>query len=179
MPNERPTVAQLKDARKKFLIQKNKAGRRGIAFNLSFDQWLNIWMQSGHWLERGCCKGQYVMARPHDQGPYSVNNVEIVKCEANHQDAAPQMRGLVRTAEHKHNLSLAHRGKRLSKAHKQAIGNGVRGKMAGVPKSAEHRHKLSLAMRGKSRPPFTASHRRKLSIAAHKREQQRREANYA
>ena len=59
------------------------AKKRGIAFLLTWEEWLQIWTESGHFHERGCRKGQYVMARFGDKGPYAVGNVKIVPVEQN------------------------------------------------------------------------------------------------
>ena len=68
--------------------QKFGAARRRIDFLLTFGEWLQIWVDSGHLLERGCRKGQYVMARFGDKGPYAVGNVKIVTCNVNNKEAA-------------------------------------------------------------------------------------------
>ncbi len=57
--------------------QRWNALRRGIAFELTFAQWLEIWEQSGQLENRGRRSGQYVMSRNGDQGPYAVGNVSI------------------------------------------------------------------------------------------------------
>lgn len=73
--------------RGRFLNHKRKAKRRGIEFLLTFDQWLAIWTESGHFSERGNSDGDcYVMARDGDQGPYAVGNVSIVSHSANVAD---------------------------------------------------------------------------------------------
>ena len=74
----------------KYNCQKNSAVLRGIDFLLTFDEWLNIWISSGHLDQRGCRTGQYNMSRINDIGPYAVGNVFIQK--------------------HEDNLSQAHRG---------------------------------------------------------------------
>ena len=56
---------------------------RGVLFKLTFAQWFYIWQKSGHWEERGFRKGQYVMARKGDKGPYAVGNVDIVTVTEN------------------------------------------------------------------------------------------------
>lgn len=61
-----------------FRGHRNQAKRRGIEFQLSFAQWLRIWEKSGHLVERGCKRGQYVMARKGDRGPYAVGNIKII-----------------------------------------------------------------------------------------------------
>ena len=63
--------------RHRYFCHKSKAKQRGIEFILSFDDWLNIWEKSGKLNDRGCKKGQYVMSRFNDTGPYSINNVFI------------------------------------------------------------------------------------------------------
>jgi hypothetical protein len=63
--------------REAYNIHRNDAKKRGIRFELTFDQWLKIWQDSGHLGQRGKNRNQYCMARFGDQGPYSVDNVEI------------------------------------------------------------------------------------------------------
>lgn len=63
--------------------QSKDAASRGIDFLLSFQEWLRIWEESGHLDERGCRKGQYVMARYGDKGSYEVGNVRIITVEEN------------------------------------------------------------------------------------------------
>ena len=55
-----------------------------IEFRLTFDQWIDIWLTSGHWHERGNKCGQYVMSRFNDLGHYELDNVEIKTVEENH-----------------------------------------------------------------------------------------------
>lgn len=66
-----------------FMRQKASSKRRGIEWNLSFDEWLTVWIESGELANRGSCKGQFVMARVQDAGPYEVGNVEIKTCSKN------------------------------------------------------------------------------------------------
>jgi hypothetical protein len=61
----------------KYRDHKRGATARGINFLLTFDEWWNIWQQSGYWDKRGCKKGQYCMSRIGDIGPYIVGNVFI------------------------------------------------------------------------------------------------------
>lgn len=62
---------------------KQKAKERGIKMLLTFEEWYQIWLDSGHYHERGRNKGQYVMSRIGDQGNYEVGNVFIQKTEDN------------------------------------------------------------------------------------------------
>ena len=73
----------------KYRTHKNGAKQRNIPFLLTFEEWWNIWDQSGHWEERGPKKGQFVMSRYGDKGPYAVGNVFIQSQRGNHYDAAP------------------------------------------------------------------------------------------
>jgi hypothetical protein len=70
-----------------FNNQKSTAKGRGIPFLLTFDQWWKIWEKSKKWEKRGFKKGQYVMARFGDKGPYAEDNVKIVTSEENHIEA--------------------------------------------------------------------------------------------
>ena len=66
-----------------YAAHKANAKYRGIPFLLTYDQWLEIWLQSGKWDQRGARRGQYVMARPGDKGAYEVGNVVICLAEEN------------------------------------------------------------------------------------------------
>ena len=59
----------------RFLCQRYTAGLRGIKWNLTFQEWWDWWQATGHYHERGCKRGQYVMARPGDIGPYALDNI--------------------------------------------------------------------------------------------------------
>jgi len=54
-----------------------------IQMKMSFEQWLQVWIDSGKYHLRGCRKGCYVMARKDDLGHYEVGNVEIIQTEEN------------------------------------------------------------------------------------------------
>lgn len=56
--------------------QRRNAGARGVGWELTFWQWWTIWLESGHWEQRGRGQG-YVMCRRGDVGPYAVGNVFI------------------------------------------------------------------------------------------------------
>lgn len=162
------------------------AARREIPFLLSFEEWLTIWQDSGHIEERGCHKGQYVMARYGDLGPYEIGNVRIVRVEENHAEAWARVEqkrnhksrmmgntraaGTIRSVEHRDAVRRAqqgntHRkGKVLSAEHRAKIGAGLRGNTntLGHTLSRETRAKMSASRKGKRPSPKT---RRKLSEA--------------
>ena len=54
-----------------------------ILWNLTFEQWIDIWINSGHWDQRGCKLGDYCMTRKNDVGHYEVGNVEIKSISEN------------------------------------------------------------------------------------------------
>lgn len=68
----------LSNLRRAFASQKACAKRRRIGFELTFDEWLAMWESSGKLKQRGCKKGQYVMARFGDKGDYEIGNVKII-----------------------------------------------------------------------------------------------------
>lgn len=108
---------------------KGSAKERGIPFELSYAQWLEIWTQSGHLAERGRQKGQYVMSRFNDEGPYSPGDVEVKTCNEN-------------CAEGKAGHSPL-QGRRLSEQHRRNISKGQMGRYF----SPETRAKISARMR--------------------------------
>jgi hypothetical protein len=67
--------------------QRNNADRRGIAWLFTFATWLAVWRESGLLHMRGRRKGQYVMARFGDVGPYAPHNVCIKPAEENVSEA--------------------------------------------------------------------------------------------
>jgi hypothetical protein len=79
----------MREWEQKYGQHKHRAGRRGIPFELTFEQWLKIWQDSGHLRERGHRQGQYVMARFFGRGSYKIGNVQIILAEDNnHFEAA-------------------------------------------------------------------------------------------
>ena len=68
---------------RKYKEQKYNAKQRGIAFELTFSEWLKIWTDSGKLKWRGIKKYQYVMSRFNDAGPYKFGNVEIITFSKN------------------------------------------------------------------------------------------------
>lgn len=60
--------------------------QRGIGFNFAYEEWLEIWLLSGRWKQRGKEKGQYQMCRFYDEGPYSKNNCYIGTVEENQKE---------------------------------------------------------------------------------------------
>lgn len=73
----------INDAKRKHYIQKACAARRSVGWDITFKEWWSLWRDSEVWDRRGTKKGQYVMARYYDEGPYQIGNVEIIKSEHN------------------------------------------------------------------------------------------------
>ena len=69
----------------KFHQHKANAERKGITFLFTFEEWLDMWLQSGKWEERGRGPDKYCMARHNDIGPYAIWNVSI---QTNKQNSA-------------------------------------------------------------------------------------------
>ena len=57
--------------------QKSNAKQRDVGFNLTFDEWKQIWVDSGEWERRGRGSDKYCMCRIGDSGAYEVGNVFI------------------------------------------------------------------------------------------------------
>ena len=61
-----------------FQVQRWHAiNRRNIEWNLTYEEWLDIWQNSGKMHLRGRGIGKYNMCRIGDTGPYEVGNVYI------------------------------------------------------------------------------------------------------
>lgn len=77
------TASEILKLGKNFRNQKSAARKRGIGWELTFDEWIQVWVDSGHLADRGRHRGQYQMARYGDVGPYSISNVQIKTSSAN------------------------------------------------------------------------------------------------
>lgn len=75
-------------------IQKQNARRRKVEFNLTYEQWLEVWGEKISL--RGVGRGKYCMARNNDQGPYSIDNVRIILFEDNNREQADNGRNSLR-----------------------------------------------------------------------------------
>ena len=104
----RPTVLRLHAVYRK---QKRAAIVRHIEFLLSFREWIEIWAQSSKLSQRGRRRGQYVMARLADRGPYKVGNVRIITNAENIREAHE---GTRHSAESIVKMSLATMGHPVS-----------------------------------------------------------------
>jgi transposase len=76
--------AQMRLAHKRFIQQRCRAHDRAVAWELTLQEWWEIWTLSGQWAARGrSCAESAVMSRRGDIGPYSKGNVYITTLAAN------------------------------------------------------------------------------------------------
>ena len=61
-----------------FSAQRRNSQIRNISWEFSFKEWADLWIESGHWAERGRKKGNFVMGRHGDVGPYCRKNCKII-----------------------------------------------------------------------------------------------------
>lgn len=102
------TEQELKDAHLKYVWQRNNAKRRNIPFPITFDEWMTIWLDSGHWHQRGIKSADdYVMSRIGDTGPYSADNVII---KTNRDNVLEGTKGIKKPPGHGANVSRAQKG---------------------------------------------------------------------
>ena len=71
-------------ARQRYASQKAHAAKRGIAWEMTFDEWCEIW--DGRLHLRGPRKDQLVMCRTQDQGSYRPDNVRLDSPRGNAAD---------------------------------------------------------------------------------------------
>ena len=65
---------------------------------MTFDEWLQVWIDSGKLHLRGSGRGKFCMARKDDLGDYAVGNVEVKANEENSREGKlgrPGMKGRV------------------------------------------------------------------------------------
>lgn len=64
--------------KQKYMANKTSAKQRNIEFRLTFEEWRDWWLATGHFHERGRKRGQYAMARYGDVGPYALGNIQCI-----------------------------------------------------------------------------------------------------
>jgi hypothetical protein len=72
------------ELRQKYAQQRANAAKRGIEFDLTFDEWREIW--GGNFHRRGTGAAQLGMLRTRDEGGYSVGNVRLGTPKENQQE---------------------------------------------------------------------------------------------
>lgn len=77
----------MRKAKQAYFQHRGNAALRDIEFHFTFQEWIEWWEQhlGQDWQKkRGCRRGQYVMARYNDTGPYVLGNVKCILAEDNH-----------------------------------------------------------------------------------------------
>lgn len=67
-----------KKMKRTYNLHRYRAKQREIVWNMTFDEWADIWNNSGKYEQRGNYAGQYVMSRINYSQPYDTSNVEII-----------------------------------------------------------------------------------------------------
>lgn len=119
------TDQELRKLRDAYNVQKKTQGRRKpdrngqrIQVTMSFEEWLQVWIDSGKLHLRGNGHGKFCMARKDDLGDYAVGNVEIKACEVNSREAKL---GRPHTACTRDKMSKSRAGVAKREAHKDSI----------------------------------------------------------
>lgn len=82
-----------------YLNQRQSAFKRGIRWEITFPEWISLWLSSGKFELRGRGVGCYCMARHGDIGPYKVGNVSIQTCAQNSRDGIEKARPAIALAD--------------------------------------------------------------------------------
>lgn len=69
-----------------YVSQRHSAAVRGIDWQLTFSEWIDVWKSSGRLALRGVGVGRYCMCRRGDVGPYAAGNVFIALATENSRD---------------------------------------------------------------------------------------------
>jgi hypothetical protein len=125
-----------------FYSQRCTARLRGIEFLLTFEEWLKIWIDSGHLPDRGRGLGKYCMARYGDVGPYAVGNLKVI---LHGENVSEGNKGILKSEMHKQNISKSLTGRVFSETHIQNMSICKMGKI----QSAETIKKRSISMKGR------------------------------
>lgn len=120
--------------------QKYAANRRGIAFMLSFAEWLAVWKASGKLSQKGRRSHEYCMSRFGDKGAYAVENVRIVTGAENRKEQEHK-KGIKFSAAVRRRMSVAALGKVISPATREKMSQSRLGKKM----SLETRQKIANA----------------------------------
>lgn len=72
-----------------WLANQRRRDRNGnpIEMLLTYEEWAQVWKDSGHWGKWGNRKGDYVMSRKDDLGSYAIGNVFIQSVSDNVAEA--------------------------------------------------------------------------------------------
>lgn len=105
------TKQEISKAKCSYHFQKSRAiNSRNIEWHLTFDEWINWWLSTGHWHERGKGSNKYVMSRFNDVGPYALNNIYCQTDGNNSREAAVRQKGKKMSEQAKKNMSQGQKG---------------------------------------------------------------------
>jgi hypothetical protein len=116
----------IKKAKNQYWVHKSGANARKIPFLFTFEEWINMWIKSGHYHNRGKKKHQYVMSRYDDVGPYSVDNCFIqmasLNCSQAPKNTANQLllARAAKTSDSYKKISKALKGRPWTEARRKA-----------------------------------------------------------
>lgn len=86
-PKKHRLIKEYRQYTHTYNLHKASSKQRGVAFHLTYDQWMCVWLLSGKLNERGVGKDSYVMSRIKDTGGYEIGNVFIQKSSQNAKEA--------------------------------------------------------------------------------------------
>jgi len=76
--------------------QKHAAKKRNVPWEFTLYTWLEWWINTGHFHERGVRNDNYQMCRINDTGPYSPTNVYCDTGKNNKRDSAKSIVPIIR-----------------------------------------------------------------------------------
>ena len=138
------------DAYVKYYDHRKSAKRRDIEFLLTFEEWWDIWDNSGYWDQRGRGIGKYCMSRYNDTGSYSIGNVFIQLFSKNARDGQI---GKIVTLEQRKAISLRKTGQTHSEESKKKMSNSRKG-----VKFSEERKKRMSSRKGQDNSFYGKTH---------------------
>jgi hypothetical protein len=92
-----------------YASQKARAKIRGIDWNLTVQEWVTWWEDTGYAHLRGRGEGKYVMCRKGDIGPYSLDNIY---CDLGTNNMSFANKGKPKSTEHNKKNSEAQMGEK-------------------------------------------------------------------
>ena len=121
----------IKKAKGQFTHQKSASKSRfdkngdSILWKLTFEEWITIWFNSGQYENRGTRRGNYVMSRKGDIGPYSIDNVDIKLHEENAREGQVGRTKII-SQDQKDKISKTLTGHRPNLAIREKLSNAAK-----------------------------------------------------
>jgi hypothetical protein len=124
--------------------RKLDAAGNKVEFRLSFEEWLDIWEQSGCLDKRGIWEDCYVMARHNDLGHYEIGNVSIRLHSDNVRDAQIGRKGYDRHGDKNPFHGKKHNEETIQKCREARLKQSF---------TEESKMKMGSSFRGKKQSP--------------------------